>query len=240
MQLPIDFLLCGQAGWSPKSLKTARLGAGWRPSAPVGNLRFPFAVYLYAKRGDQTLHSGSRRGVLREGEIVEVSAWTRFHYDGPVAAASRARGNPCLEIETGASLLPPHGREATLTLQLAREVFADPSADWSAACAAQRAGLPPGRLRAGLFREGSALTAIVREQRLMRALVSVSAVQETRIDLSLLASWTGFGSQARFEAAFFQQFGCCPTAMGSLAAGAALAHKALPPDARCTTPRDAA
>ncbi len=239
MQPPIDFLVCGlpdRSAWRDRVRAQP-----WRApyaGAPVANLRLPYAVRLRAVSGAHAMRSQRRAGVLYEGESLRVEPWLRFHHDGVVACTANAGARPelCIELE-GPPVLGP---DAALTLQLAHTVFAEPWAEWSLAAAAERLAMPVTRLRAWLFREGSAFTAIVREQRLMRALLSSCAHGEIHADLAQLASWTGFGALARFEAVFFQHFACRPADAGVLLPGATLAAKAARPTARVWMPQDAA
>lgn len=243
MQPPIDFLLCGLADRSMRRDR-GRTQAWGMPcaSGPVANLRLPCAVRLRAVSGAHAIHSQRRAGVLQEGASVRVEPWQRFHHDGVVARTANAGTHLALHIELCDDVARQLalGPDPALTLRLAHAVFAEPWADWSLAAAARRMGMPTTRLRASLFREGSAFTAIVREQRLMRALLSLCVHQEIHADLAQLASWTGFGTLARFEVAFFQHFGCRPVAATVLSVGAALAANAARPAARLWPPQDAA
>lgn len=246
MQPSIDFLLCGRPQRSPAKMPSKR-GVTFphvQEAVPVRNLRFPFALWLCALRGGHLLQGDHRRGVLCEGSIVRIAPWTRFHYDGPDSGTTLRGREPRLELDAAVSSLRDHDRETStrssnlaLTLQVAQAVFEQPWADWSAASAAQRVGLPAARLRAALFREGSALTAIVREQRLMRALILLTASDRLHADLTQLANSTGFGTLARFEAAFSQHFGCKASAAHTLSSGNALAWVSSPLAARMLNPK---
>lgn len=243
MQPPIDFLLCGladRAMWRERA--PTRPWCAPRANGPVANLRLPYGVRLRAVSGAHAIRSQRRAGVLYEGASVRVDPWQRFYHDGVVASTANVGTHDALHIELCDDLetQPARVPGAALTLRLAHAVFAEPWRDWSLATAAHRMAMPATRLRALLFREGSAFTAIVREQRLMRALLSLCVHQEIHADLAQLASWTGFGTLARFEAAFFQHFGCRPVAATVLSPGAVLAANVARPAARLWTPQDAA
>ncbi|KVK75899.1 hypothetical protein WS90_24925 [Burkholderia cepacia] len=67
--------------------------------------------------------------------------------------------------------------------------------------------MSPRELSGQLFRENNALTAIVREQRLMCALLALLAYPQTRVDLRTLARQLGFASAARLNDTFDGHFG---------------------------------
>jgi AraC-like DNA-binding protein len=228
MQASIDFLLCGQPERPPRKARLRRGDVAQHSDHAalfVRNLRFPFALQLRALRGNHRVQSGSRRSTLHEGSVLWIGPWSRFHYEGPCPGSAPPGFGVGLELDADFAPLQEatiSSFRATLTLQVAHAVFAQPWVNWSVGSAAQRLHLPAARLCAGLFREGSALTEIVREQRLMHALVSLSASNGCHIDFSQSASWTGFESQLRFEAAFFRHFGCRACAANSLSMGTAL------------------
>ncbi|WP_150124156.1 hypothetical protein [Cupriavidus nantongensis] len=86
-----------------------------------------------------------------------------------------------------------------LTLKIAMAVFSEPDAAWSRAYAAAMFGISKSMLSARMLYEGSALTHIICEQRLMRTLVDVAQGKPHRARY-------GFPSVERRDSAFFDRF----------------------------------
>lgn len=126
-----------------------------------------------------------------------MAASDAIHFD--VMASRRP-----LREETGDH--PPrnwaHDPAKPLTLKLARAVFGEPNAPWSRAHAARMLNLSLQDLSAWMLREGAALTSLVCEQRLMRALIEVSQGKGQH-------GRYGFVSRERRDTAFFERFGVC-------------------------------
>ncbi|MBK5050509.1 hypothetical protein IQ289_19120 [Burkholderia sp. R-70006] len=107
--------------------------------------------------------------------------------------------------------------DPALTTRLARAVFLNPAADWTPCGAAAHVGMTIGALKTQLFREGSALTATVREQRLMRALLELLTPPPAwGRDMGHLAVQVGLTPHARLDEIFLRHFGCCAAQLARL------------------------
>ncbi|CAE6821631.1 helix-turn-helix transcriptional regulator [Paraburkholderia domus] len=198
-----------------KSCQTAHhdYGAAMRAGEPLRlhNLRLPFAVRLTAHMGRHRLAGDRRAGVLDEGASLDLPAYRTLHYEGPVIADARAGHRLHLLIDeytAPAQRSPADDLRIKLAIRLARAVFRDPASDWSLSMASQHMGMTRHALATQLFREGSALTPIVREQRLMRALLAALAASPGHMQMAKLAVQTGFVSVKRFDMMFSRHFGC--------------------------------
>ncbi|MGF6997086.1 hypothetical protein [Paraburkholderia sp. GAS32] len=170
----------------------------------IRNLRLPFGMQMIARRGRHRFASGRREGTLEQGRSVSVEPYRTVHYDGTTAIDPRVGYELHLLLHDEKS---PVADEA-LAARVALAVFREPASDWSVALAAQRMELNAQNLKAQLFRENHALTAIVREQRLMRALLALLAQPRARNNLAALAGRFGFTSATRMNDAFAAHFGC--------------------------------
>lgn len=146
---------------------------------------------------------------LRAGESARVKAYRRFDLYTPSSSLITARDAihfVGMASKTGdeAADHPPRrwGDDPVkpLTLKLARAVFGEPNAPWSRAHAAGMLNLSLRELSAWMLREGAALTKLVCEQRLMRALMEVSQGKGRHAKY-------GFVSRERRDTAFFDRFG---------------------------------
>jgi hypothetical protein len=181
----------------------------------LSNLRLPFVAEVVCRRGACLIGSGRYIHSLEQGGSFRLSAHRTFHL-GLHCATSVGKGStlhitlsegPDLsgEVQGVAANLAFEGATriaGPLTQQLAKAIFIAPQAPWSRAYAAAVLGLSMPRLSAQMLREGRALTDIILEQRLMRALVAVSLHGEA-------ASAFGLATQERLYAAFFDRFGDC-------------------------------
>lgn len=111
-----------------------------------------------------------------------------------------------------------------MTLQLARAVFAEPDAPWSRPHAATAWNLSAQRISAQMLREGSSLSEVIREQRLMRALLAISQVDSCRGASNAF----GFSSMERLHTAFFDRFGTCARQLWALRWHCALSWSNIP------------
>lgn len=157
---------------------------------------------------------GAMRSVaLKAGESARVSAYRRFDLYTMSHSLIAASDAIHFAVIASRSLLgdeiadhpPPNWAEdpaKPLTLKLARAVVGEPNAPWSRAHAAGMLDLSLRDLSAWRLREGAALTNLVCEQRLMRALIEISQGkgQHGRF---------GFVSRERRDTAFFERFGVC-------------------------------
>jgi AraC-like DNA-binding protein len=205
------------------------------------NLRLPFVIQLIARRGAHRLAGRGRAGILVEGTSLVVPAYRSLHYEGAVIIDAKAGHElhllicdetPAADLYVHRGLALPLRRanvDLALTTRLARAVFLNPAAGWTPALAAEHAGMTIRGLSAQLFREGGAVTTIVREQRLMRALLLLLTPQPARADSRPLATQVGFAPHARFDAMFSRHFGFgaaqlaqrawCPALTWSMAPG---------------------
>ncbi|WP_168788504.1 hypothetical protein [Paraburkholderia aromaticivorans] len=185
----------------------------------VCNIRLPFQVEFVARRGQHLLAGERRRGVLAQGESVVVERYRTVHYEGATLIDARVG----YELHLILHDVPPIidvGEACTapaLGAVLAYAVFCEPACDWSVALAAERMQMSTQHLKAQLFRENNALTAILREQRLMRALLALLAQPHARQNLPALAGQFGFGSAARLDDAFDERFGSTASQIATLA-----------------------
>lgn len=179
----------------------------------LNNLRLPFDVDVLCRSGVCWLRGARRSISLRAGEGVRVRARRRFDMEtmSPglmtrgdaihlAVAAPAETGGGGFARRPGAVWTDEPARP--LTLQISRAVFLDPDAPWSRAYAAAMLDLSIRDLSAQVLREGAALTNLVCEQRLMRALFDVSHGRGMRATY-------GFASRERRDAAFFDRFGVC-------------------------------
>jgi AraC-like DNA-binding protein len=167
----------------------------------VYNLRLPFRISMTARRGRHRVSGERRRGVLCEGESVTVERYRTLNYEGATEIDPRVGYELHLMLHDDAPCA------ASFAARIAHAVFRDPACDWSIALAAQRMETSARHVTAQLFRENSAFMTIVREQRLMRALLTLLAQPHARSDLADLASQCGFASAARLDDAFDAHFG---------------------------------
>lgn len=224
-----DFSSIRAAPHRTNSLSRSRSAAGWREPLRLYNLRLPFVVRVTARRGEHRLASARRSGILIEGASLVVPAYRLLHYEGATITDARAghelhlhidddSPNAAIRVTDGAAPSLRHcDTDQALSIRLARAVFLNPAADWSSGRMAEHAGMTPRELSTQLFREGSALTAIVREQRLMRALFALLAPPPAQADLKHLAVQAGFASFARFDAMASRHFRCSTAKLAKLA-----------------------
>jgi AraC-like DNA-binding protein len=210
-------------------LSRSRSAAGLREPLRLYNLRVPFVIRVTARRGEHRLASGRRSGILHEGASLVLPAYRKLDYEGATIIDARSGHELHLHIDgephdaapraTGdaARSLRRRDAEPVLAIRLARAVFLNPAADWSFCRAAEHTGMTPGSLRTQLFRESNALTTIVREQRLMRALFALLARPHTQAELKHLGGQWGFTSGTRFRSAFSRHFGCSTAQLAKLA-----------------------
>lgn len=192
------------------------------------NLRLPFSLRLTARRGRHRLASSRRSGILQEGASICLPAYQTLHYHGATVIDARVGHElhliiqdepepPTFSFCSAESRRSPDGACVNLTTWFARAVFHDPAGAWSRVDGAERAGVSPRQFAGQLFREGSAFSTIVREQRLMRALLLLLAQKDTTVDLTHLAERVGFASRRRLDTAFFNHFGCSLAQVARLA-----------------------
>lgn len=145
-------------------------------------LRFAAPARVKVWKGAATLKSGGAVIELREGESFTVPSFVRFScFAHPRLAPGQARPAVwSLALETHAS--PEMERAADTskpwTCKLAAAIFGEPAADWRAARVAGLWQVTPARLRALLFAEGESLRALVREQRVARALAQLARMDD--------------------------------------------------------------
>jgi AraC-like DNA-binding protein len=185
----------------------------------VCNIRLPFEVEFLARRGQHLLAGERRRGVLAQGESVVIKRYRTVHYEGATLIDPRVGYELHLVLHdtlpftnVGETCTAP-----TLAAALAYAIFCEPVCDWSVALAAERMRMSTQHLKAQLFRENNALTAILREQRLMRALLALLAQPHARQNLTALASQFGFISATRLDRAFNEHFGSTASQIATLA-----------------------
>ncbi|MBE2966666.1 helix-turn-helix domain-containing protein [Burkholderia cepacia] len=185
------------------------------------NLRLPFPIHLSARRGHHLLAGERRRGVLTQGRSAVLAPYRTVHYEGAVAIDPRTGYELHLTIDRHVEHVATDAWDTTATpvlaVRVARAVFSDPASAWSVPFTAERLQMSPRTLTGQLFRENNALTAIVREQRLMRALLALLAYPQTRDDLRALAVQLGFASAARLNDTFDEHFGSTATRIATLA-----------------------
>ncbi|EHP42064.1 hypothetical protein OR16_16602 [Cupriavidus basilensis OR16] len=223
-------------GFASSAASIMSSGSGCAPYAGLHlrNLRLPFPVDIVCLRGEFHMASGRRAGLLPEGATIRVPAYQLFHCEGASVIDLRGGKELHLVVQDEAHQPPPHaehtGRMAMpapwqshiagpSTLQLARAVFQDPGAPWSVRYAADALNLPAREFCRHLFREGSALTDIVREQRLMRVLLKLAGGRFSSREIAL---GHGFASFERLDAAFSDRFGCSAERVARLAWHASL------------------
>lgn len=174
------------------------------------NLRLPFAIRLTAHRGCHRLSGAGRTGVLAEGASFDLPAFQTFHYEGPVIEDAEGGHRMHLHIDQA---LASASRTACdlqtrLAIRISRAAFRDPGASWTLDYASHLMAMTKQQFAKQLFREGSALTQIVREQRLMRALLAVLNAPPGQLHIRTLAAHSGFAPHTRFGMMFSQHFGC--------------------------------
>lgn len=187
----------------------------------VYNLRLPFRLQVVARRGQHLLADERLRGLLEQGESVVVEPYHMLHYEGATSIDPRVGYQLHLAIHDDGRDAgtdgPGTASSPILAARVAHAVFCDPASDWSVLRAADRMRVGPRQLKAQLFRENSALTAIVREQRLMRALLALLAHPRARANLESAAGQFGFASVARLDDAFDEHFGSSASQIAALA-----------------------
>jgi AraC-like DNA-binding protein len=184
--------MCARADVLAASGLIAGIGEGVLIRRCVRGLQFPLAVEAHVIDGVHAL-------ACRPGEVPVpirgmryVPALRRFDY-----TVQARNGSVC-------RIVPVDATAAGIAQRLALEVFERPEAEWNRVQAARALNVDPHELSVKLFREGCALTEIVRTQRLMRAFVEIAAGRE-----SLLSAmdYAGLGSAARLRASFRERFG---------------------------------
>ncbi|VWC32173.1 hypothetical protein BLA13014_06332 [Burkholderia aenigmatica] len=185
------------------------------------NLRLPFPIHLSARRGHHLLAGERRRGVLTQGRSAVLGPYRTLHYEGATAIDPRIGYELHLTIDRHVEHVAADSWDTTaapvLAVRVARAVFSDPALEWSVPFTAERMQMSPRDLTGQLFRENNALTAIVREQRLMRALLALLEYPKTCDDLHALAYQLGFASAARLNDTFDEHFGSSATRVATLA-----------------------
>ncbi|QVN23145.1 hypothetical protein [Burkholderia pyrrocinia] len=208
--------------WPPGADATARREAG---PLRLYNLRLPFRLQMIARRGRHRLAGERRSGVLAQGDTVVVDRYRTVHYEGATAIDPRTGYELHLLIHDERPLAHRAQAGATpgvaaccpLAACVADAVFREPARAWSVARAAEHLQMNARRLQTLLFRESAALTAIVREQRLMRALLVLLAQSSARGDLAQLADQVGFASASCLDNAFDAHFGASASRIARLA-----------------------
>ncbi|WP_343585647.1 hypothetical protein [Herbaspirillum sp.] len=143
-------------------------------------LRFAAPARVKVWKGAATLKSGGVAIGLREGESFTVPPFVRFScFAHPRLAPGQARPAVwSLALEAHASPEMERAADASKpwTRKLAAAIFGEPATDWRAARVAGMWQVTPARLRALLFAEGESLRALVREQRVARALAQLARI----------------------------------------------------------------
>lgn len=189
----------------------------------LSNLRLPFATEIVGRRGACRLSHARHSRRLEWGRSVRLPAYELFHVEVEPGALS---AGSALHLElSAADRAPMPGRwlpcePGALTLRIARAAFASPDASWSRAHAAAEMGMSVRELSARLLREGGALTDIVMEQRLMRALLELA--HGARVPC------TGFSSRERLHTAFYDRFGVSADRMAAMHWRCALSWSGIP------------
>ncbi len=177
----------------------------------LANLRLPFDIGIECRVGDCRLHWAKQSVVLAAGKRRRVAAYGRFgiwlpRFELQLGSTAARLVQPSVRLlhadalRGGVSAVDDFLRP--LTLSIAMAVFSEPDAPWSRSYVAATLGLSKDSLSARLLIEGSALTYIIREQRLMRTLFDVARGKS-------LHARNGFASLERRNTAFFDCFGVC-------------------------------
>jgi AraC-like DNA-binding protein len=152
------------------------------------------------------------------GPMTTIGAGNAFHLAFADPAEGGAEGNAQPLFQWSRHTVGP------LTLQLARAVFAEPDAPWSRPHAAAAWNLSEQRISAQMLREGSSLSEVIREQRLMRALLAIAQADSYRS----VSNAFGFSSLERLYAAFFDRFGTCAEQLCALRWHCAMSWSGMP------------
>ena len=181
-------------------------------------IRLPFPMEVVARRGCHRLAGSRPEGVLVQGESIAVACYRTVRYGGPADIDPHVGYELHLRIraEIAAPAFDP-STDSGLSAHLARAVFLHPSRDWSVDAAAACMHMRAERLKMRLFRESNACSAIVREQRAIRALLALLADGRAREQLAQTARLCGFADAARMNAAFIAQFGMSASRVAALA-----------------------
>jgi hypothetical protein len=173
----------------------AGIGEGVLIGRCVRGLQFPLAIEAHVIDGMHALACRPGEAPVPIRGLRYVPALRRFDYT--MQPRTGARQALC-------RIVPADATAASIAQRLALEVFERPEAEWNRVQAARAVDVDPHELSGKLFREGYALTEIVRTQRLMRAFVEIGVGR-----MSALSSmnYAGFGSAARLRASFQERFG---------------------------------
>ncbi len=195
----------------------------------LSHLRFPFAVRVDALHGAARLRDANARREVRPGDPFVVPAFAYFDCD-LLPAPGQNTAITLQEVPDDAcprmtlATLPgcPCHAEKHWSRALAREMFSQPRLPWNAALVAQRWEVTPRLVRARLFAEGEALGALLREQRVARAVYLLAHSNGART--GWLAAQVGLGGAAALASACANTLG--PAALNLLEATDA---RAAPP-----------
>ncbi|GAB7541092.1 AraC family transcriptional regulator [Cupriavidus sp. 8B] len=179
------------------------------------HLRFPFAVRVDALHGAARLRDANARREVTPGNPFVVPAFAYFDCD-LLPAPGQSTAITLQEVPDDAcprmtlATLPgcPCHSEKHWSRALAGEIFCLPGLPWNAALVAQRWEVTPRLVRARLFAEGEALGALLREQRVARAVYLLASGSGVRTEW--LAAQVGLGRAAALTSA-------CANALGPAA-----------------------
>ncbi|MBP0598265.1 hypothetical protein J8I26_09135 [Herbaspirillum sp. LeCh32-8] len=202
-------------------------------------LRFTAPARVKVWKGAATLKSGGVTIELHEGESFTVPPFVRFSCLAHPRMAQLLMQGPrpavwslALETDAGSDMERAADASKPWTRKLAAAIFAEPTADWSAARIARLWQLTPARLRALLFAEGESLRSLVREQRVAWALARLARMDDAACDFG----GAGFASAAAFARACQDVIGLpaeiAGRAISLLSAAPAPASNASQPSAR--------
>ncbi|MFJ1258469.1 AraC family transcriptional regulator [Cupriavidus sp. CuC1] len=170
------------------------------------HLRFPFAVRVDALHGAARLRDANARREVTPGNPFVVPAFAYFDCD-LLPAPGQSTAITLQEVPDDAcprmtlATLPgcPCHSEKHWSRALAGEIFCLPGLPWNAALVAQRWEVTPRLVRARLFAEGEALGALLREQRVARAVYLLASGSGVRTEW--LAAQVGLGRAAALTSA---------------------------------------
>lgn len=188
----------------------------------LSHLRFPFAVRVDARHGTARLRDANARREVTPGNPFVVPAFAYFDCD-LLPAPGQSTTITLQEVPDDAcprmtlATLPgcPCHSEKHWSRALAGEIFGLPRLPWNAAPVAQRWEVTPRLVRARLFAEGEALGALLREQRVARAVYLLAGFSDVRTEW--LAAQVGLGSVAALACACANTLG--PAALSLLEPG---------------------
>ncbi len=179
----------------------------------LSNLRLPFAVEIHCWRGRCQVSEHCRSKPLIRGECIRMPEYRQFCLEflpwTPTSESNAVHLSISDVIPKSASgQADVDGwscdTDGHIKLRVARAVFADPDAAWSRNHAAGVLKIPVRSLSSKMLQEGAALMEIVREQRLMRALVDM--IHNERARMHEKSSY-GFCSLEQLQSEFYDRFG---------------------------------